>query len=114
MTVKAQAARRRGFDVNASFIGPHTSKCGYASLINVFSHVNDFDAFLQEIYGVLEDGGELLVETGDMEGLRAREDFPGDLGLVVKKILGRNVVLKWPYSSPYRTMRVRAKKRAVH
>lgn len=150
MIVKAKAAQARGLNVLASYITPEIGRYRYASLINVFSHINDFDAFLQEIATILEPHGELLVETGDMSGLRSRDDFPGDLGLpdhvafacekhlfgflarngfdvfsthryridgltytaknVVKKLLGRNVILKLPYTSPYRTMLVRARK----
>jgi Methyltransferase domain len=151
MLVKAHSAQKRGLNILPSFIGPDTPKCQYASLINVFSHMNDFDAFLRDIAGVIEDGGDLFIETGDMGNLTSRSDFPGDLGSpdhvafasskhlagfldrngfdivsihraqidgylytlrnAVKKAIGRNVVLKMPYSSPYRNMRVRAKKR---
>lgn len=154
MIIKARAAQQRELNVIAGFIGADAEKRQFASLINVFSHINDFDVFLREVSSVLVDGGELLIETGDMEGLRTREEFPGDLGLpdhvafacrkhlqgflerngfevvsmhrasidtylytlknIVKKVLGRNVIIKWPYSSPYRTVRVRAKKRSVH
>jgi len=150
MRVKAAAAQKRGLNVIASYIEPSIGKFEYASLINVFSHINDFDGFLQQISSVLTDRGELLLETGVMEGLKSRNDFPGDLGLpdhvafactkhlrgflerngfefisahpasidgyvytiknVVKKMIGRPVIVKWPYSSPYRTVRVRARK----
>jgi len=151
MVVKASAAQKRGLDVIPSFIGPDTPCCQFASLINVFSHINDFDAFLRDVAGVLEEGGEFFMETGDVSDLASRDDFPGELGSpdhvafagskhlvgflnrngfdivsihrapidgylytvknMVKKAIGRNVILKLPYSSPYRTMRVRARKR---
>ncbi len=152
MQVKARAARQRGLNIVTAFLGPETPRCEFASLINVFSHVNDFDAFLRDVAGVLEDEGELFIETGDVGELATRDDFPGELGLpdhvafagskhlagfldrngfdvvsvqrasidgylytlknVIKRAVGRDVVMKMPYRSPYRTMRVRAKKRA--
>jgi SAM-dependent methyltransferase len=150
MQVKATAAQKRGLDVIPTFIGPDTPKSQYVSLINVFSHINDFDEFLGEVGGILDPGGELFIETGDMSGIESRDEFPGILGSpdhvafasrrhlegmlerrgfsivtvdlrsidgyiftaknIVKKLLGRNVRLSWPFSSPYRTMRLRARK----
>jgi SAM-dependent methyltransferase len=151
MKVKAAAARALGLDVRPIFLKDMTETFHVASLINVFSHINDFDSFLREISSALRDGGELFIETGDMTDLASRSDLPGDLGLpdhvafaghkhlkgfierngfevisivrapiddylftlktVVKKAIGRNVTVKRPFSSPYRTMYVRARKR---
>ena len=74
MQVKARSAQQRGLNIVPAFIGQQTSKCRFASLINVFSHVNDFDGFLREIAGVLEEGGELFIETGDVGELDAEGD----------------------------------------
>jgi Zn ribbon nucleic-acid-binding protein len=151
MLVKAKAARERGLEVVPEFIGPDTPKCEFVSFVNVFSHINDFDAFLRDVTGVLHRRGEVFIETGDMEGLLTRADFPGELGLpdhvafagakhlsgfldrngfdiisirraaidgylyslknLAKWAIGRRVVLGRPYASPYRTMRVRARRR---
>jgi SAM-dependent methyltransferase len=153
MQVKARSAQQRGLNILPSFIGPETPRCEFVSLVNVFSHINDFDAFLREVAGVLKDEGELFIETGDIGDLVSRADFPGELGSpdhvafaasrhlagfldrngfdvvsvhrasidgylytvknVIKKAMGRNVVLKMPYRSPYRTMRLRARKRPL-
>lgn len=150
MTIKAQAATKRGLDVIQSFIGPETPKVEFISLINVFSHVYDFDTLLQDIHNTLLPDGELFIETGDFSNIKDRNTFPGELGLpdhvafatlshiegflerngfevvksrtaaidtvmfsiknVVKKIIGRNVRLMMPYTSPYRTLYVRARK----
>ena len=150
MKLKAEAATQRGLLILQSFIDPDTPKANYISLINVFSHVYDFDDLLCDIHSVLLPRGELFIETGDVSGLKSREDFPGELGSpdhvafagqthitgflerngfeiikmrrdqidgylftaknVVKKILGRNVKMMWPNSSPYRTLFVRARK----
>lgn len=151
MLAKSRSAQERGLNIIPSFIGPDTPKCQFASSINVFSHINDFDSFLRDVASVLQEEGELFIETGDVGDLVSREDFPGELGSpdhvafasskhltgflnrngfdvvsihrasidgysytlknVLKKMIGRKVILKMPYSSPYRTMRVRARKR---
>lgn len=153
MTEKARAAQQRGINIVASFVGPDTPKSRFVSLIDVFSHINDFDAFLTDVANILEDEGEFFIETGDMGDIGSREEFPGELGLpdhvafansehlcgflkrnqfdiisidreqiddyaftfknVIKKAIGRNVILKMPYTSPFRTLRVRARKRPV-
>jgi Methyltransferase domain len=150
MRVKAAAAQKRGHDIIPTFINADTPKSQYVSLLNVFSHVNDFDEFLGQISGIVLPGGELFIETGDMSNIDNRDEFPGILGSpdhvafagqkhlegflkrhgfevikidlksidgyaftiknIVKKLIGRNVRLKLPNSSAYRTMRVRARK----
>ncbi len=150
MKVKSEAAKKRGLSVLQSFIGPETPRAQYISLINVFSHVYDFDALLRDIHSVLLPNGELFVETGDATDLINRDDFPGELGSpdhvafaslkhlegflqrngfqiikarrdridgtiftiknIAKKLLGRNVRVMWPHTSPYRTLFVRARK----
>ena len=150
MKTKAEAAKKRRLNVIQSFIGVNTPRANYISVINVFSHVYDFDAFLRDINSVLFPKGELFIETGDTTNLKKRDSFPGELGLpdhvafgalkhfegflqrngfkiihtrrdrvdgviftiknLVKKALGRNVKLMWPYSSPYRTLFIRAQK----
>jgi SAM-dependent methyltransferase len=150
MIKKARVARSRGLNIISDYIGPDTPRSEFVSLIDVFSHINDFGSFLLEIRSVLTDHGELFIETGDIGSLVARDDFPGVLGLpdhvafagekhligflerygfvpvsiekaridgvvyaaknVVKKLIGRDVRLKLPYTSPYRTMRIRARK----
>lgn len=150
MKLKAEAATQRGLDILQSFIGTDTPKANYISLINVFSHVYDFDSLLRDIHLTLLPAGELFIETGDISDLKSRDDFPGELGSpdhvafagrehitgflerngfeivkirrdqidgylftaknIVKKILGRNVKMMWPNSSPYRTLFIRARK----
>lgn len=151
MAVKAQSAIKRGLHVQVGYVGPQSEQAQYASLINVFSHIYDFDALLNDIHALLLDKGELFLETGDMTKVVRREELPFELGSpdhvafaseshirgflerngfdivsidrkrvdgmihsvknIVKKIIGRDVLIKIPYTSPYRTMFVRARKR---
>jgi hypothetical protein len=150
MEVKAQSAIKRGLNVQLGYAGPHSPKAQYASLINVFSHVYEFDALLKDISHVLLDRGELFLETGDMTDIRRRQDLPFELGSpdhvtfasethirgflerngfeivsikkkrvdgivntlknMIKKAIGSSVIIKFPYSSKYKTMFVRARK----
>lgn len=152
MHPKAIAARGRGLTIFEQPLGPEIPVCDYASLIDVFSHINDFDGFLQKVRAVLKDGGEFFMETGHLDGHKLRNDFPGVLGSpdhvafaterhikgflerngfeiistklvaidgwlftgksIIKKLIGRDVRVRLPYSSSYRTMLVRARKLA--
>ncbi len=150
MKPKYESARVRGLNMIAGYIDEKTPTFQYASAINIFSHIYDFDDFLQKIRGVLETSGEFFLETGDMSDVKRREQFTGELGLpdhvafasrrhvrgflerngfavlseqlvriddwlfttkaIAKRLLGRNTIVAKPYSSPYRSLRVRAKK----
>lgn len=151
MAPKVQAAQARGLDVIGGYLGADTPVCGFASLINIFSHLYDFDEFLQQVREVLTVDGELFVETGDLGQLSSRDQLPGTLGLpdhvafaserhltgfmerngfdivkvvrvridgpvhtvknVVKKLIGRPGFVQFPWTSPYRSIRIRARKR---
>lgn len=80
MHPKASAARARGLQIYEQPLGPGIPVCDYASLIDVFSHINDFDGFLQNVRLVLKDGGEFFMETGHLDGRVPRDDFPSVLG----------------------------------
>jgi SAM-dependent methyltransferase len=148
MVPKAEAARAKGLDVRECFLDSIDERFNFISLINVFSHIYDFDAFLNSVRERLLPDGELILETGDMTGVHQRSLFPGELGLpdhvafagswhlraylerngfsiiaisrtridgcwytaktAAKKSLGRSVKLRVPYSSPYRSIMIRA------
>lgn len=150
MKPKVEAAKKRGIVLLEGYLSDETPPCDFVSVINVFSHIYDFDLILQQIHRVLNEGGEVYIETGDMGSVDHRSDFPGELGLpdhvafgserhlrgflernkfkivslqriradgflfslkcVVKRILGRDTRVLLPYSSPYRELRIRAKK----
>jgi SAM-dependent methyltransferase len=152
MAPKAQAARALGLCVHEAYLRNVSDRYDFVSAINVFSHVPDFREFLQEIKGVLNPGGEVLIETGNAADIGARSNFPDQLMLpdhlvfageahmqrflaesgfdivqtqrlridglvhfvktVVKRLLGRPVVLALPYTSPTRTLLFRARLRA--
>ncbi len=152
MRPKALAAQARGLNIINDYVGPSTPKCNYASVVNVFSHINDFGKFIGEVRDALSTDGEIFVETGNAADLALRTEFPGTLGLpdhvafagekhiigflrrhgfeiisvrrdridglaytaknLVKRIIGRDVHVKLPYASNYRTLRVRARKLA--
>jgi Zn ribbon nucleic-acid-binding protein len=81
MKAKADAACAAGLDVRNEFIGPDTPKSEHVSLINVFSHINEFDEFVEQLSGILLPRGEILIETGDMTLVRERNELPGPLDL---------------------------------
>ena len=81
MEAKAARARALGFDVQACRLADVTERYDVVSLINVFSHVPDFDHFLEEVQGVLRPGGMLLPETGNGGELMRRIEYPGALDL---------------------------------
>lgn len=81
MRPKVDAAKKRGIVLMEGYLSEKTPSCDFVSVINVFSHVYDFDSMLQQIHGVLNKDGEVYIETGDMGRVDDRSDFPGELGL---------------------------------
>ena len=81
MHPKAQQARARGLTITEDYLRPGQPKVEIISVVDVFSHIPDFDAFLADVRAVLEPGGELFVETGNLADLDRRAEFPGELGL---------------------------------
>lgn len=151
MAPKAQAARALGLRVHEAYLRDVSDRYDFVSAINVFSHVPDFRAFLREICGVLDAGGEVLIETGNAADIGPRGNFPDQLMLpdhlvfggeahmkrflaeggfdivqtrrlridgpahfvktVIKRLLGRPVVVALPYTSPTRSLLFRARLR---
>lgn len=81
MHPKAVKARERGLTVAEDYLRPGQPRAQVISVVDVFSHVPDFGAFLGDVRAVLEPCGELFIETGNLADLRTREEFPGELGL---------------------------------
>lgn len=151
MRPKATQARARGLAITEGYLRASHAKVGFVSVVDVFSHIPNFGDFLSDVTSVLEPGGEIFIETGNLADLERREDFAGELGLpnhlvfagechlrgyleragfeivqieatriddvtnllknVVKKLLGRPVILGRPYSSNYRQLLARARLR---
>jgi hypothetical protein len=80
MQIKVDNAKNRNLNIIAGFITNDLPKFMFASTINTFSHIYDFDLFLLSIYGILEPDGELMIVTGDMTNISSRYQFPGELG----------------------------------
>lgn len=153
MQPKVAAAEARGIKMMPGYMDENTPQCRYASAINIFSHIYDFDDFLRKAHNILEENGELLIVTGDMGDVQKRDQFPGELGLpdhvafasaqhlkgflerngfevvsiqrirvdgllfslkgLIKGIFGRNTIASFPFTSPYRDIWIRARKKRV-
>jgi cyclopropane fatty-acyl-phospholipid synthase-like methyltransferase len=74
-------ARARGLSVTEAYLSPSHSKVDYISAIDVFSHIPDFRGFLSDVRQVLNQHGELFLETGNLADVQDRKDFPSELGL---------------------------------
>lgn len=81
MHPKAVRARERGLEIIEDYLHPGLPKAQVVSLVDVFSHIPDFDAFLADLRAVLEPNGELFIETGNLADLSVRDEFPYELGL---------------------------------
>jgi SAM-dependent methyltransferase len=94
MRPKIVKAKLRGLNIIEGFIDENTPTFSHASLINVFSHVYDFDKLLREIKDILTDDGELYIETADIGDVSVRNDFPGELGMPDHVIFASEIHLK--------------------
>ena len=81
MVLKAANARARGLAVTEDYLRPGRERVDFVSLVDVFSHIPDFRQFLVDVRGVLRQGGEVFVETGNLADLESRDEMPGELGL---------------------------------
>jgi SAM-dependent methyltransferase len=70
---KAAAARARGLDVSFRDLNTEQAGYGFISLLNVFSHVPAPPELLDQRHGLLEPGGELVLETGNWAELERRQ-----------------------------------------
>lgn len=81
MRPKAAQAIARGLTITEDYLRSTHPKVEYVSVVDVFSHIPQFDKFLLDVKSVLKPGGELFVETGNLADLQSRDEFPGELGL---------------------------------
>lgn len=89
---KQASARARGLDVRFIPLETHDREYDCISLLNVYSHVPDPGAFLALLRRRLRPGGELLLQTGDVEGLTAETFFrpmylPDHLSFATERIV---------------------------
>lgn len=149
MLPKAIAAQKRGLNVQNKYLSDFSKTVDVVSLINVFSHLPDVNAFLGDVKRALKPQGVFFIETGNIADLASAKEVPTELDLpdhlvfagekqlerfltdagfvitgvkrrrkdtfvnfaknVVKKTIGRQVSLAVPYTSPYRSLLIRAK-----
>jgi len=81
MKLKADRARQRGLTITEDYLRPEHPRVDFISAVNVFSHLPSFSRFLDDVRSVLNGGGEVFVETGNLADLESRTEFPGELGL---------------------------------
>lgn len=81
MEAKASHARERGLKVQTSYLEEGHAKVDFVSVVDVFSHIPQFDDFLLTVKGALRPGGGLFIETGNLADIENREGFAGELGL---------------------------------
>jgi 2-polyprenyl-3-methyl-5-hydroxy-6-metoxy-1,4-benzoquinol methylase len=148
MHPKAEKARARGLMIQEGYIDSVTEKFDIISIIDIFSHIPDFRSFLNEAKGVLNNKGEIFIETGNTAEFN-RNQIPGELSLpdhlvfagephirgfleeagfeiiaiqkvridtlmgfikdIVKFLIGRPIKVILPYTSPYRSLLIRAR-----
>jgi SAM-dependent methyltransferase len=62
---KRASALKRGLKVDYFELSSHPEKYDIISLLNVYSHLPDPPGFLDSLKGLLNPGGEILIQTGD-------------------------------------------------
>lgn len=81
MKPKADDAKKRGLKIKEMYLSEVSDKYDILSLINVFSHIPDFNMFLKDVKNVLTENGEIFLETGNTGDLISCHEVPGELDL---------------------------------
>jgi 2-polyprenyl-3-methyl-5-hydroxy-6-metoxy-1,4-benzoquinol methylase len=81
MQPKVDRARALNLPVSNTPLAAMERRFDVVSLINVFSHLPDFDAFLADLRRVMNDGAVLFIETGNGGDLTTSADYPDRLYL---------------------------------
>jgi SAM-dependent methyltransferase len=81
MEPKAAKARSLGLNVREMYLSQVNDEYDFVSVINVFSHVPDFRAFLNDVKAALILGGEVFIETGDIGKLTHAGQVPSEWDL---------------------------------
>jgi 2-polyprenyl-3-methyl-5-hydroxy-6-metoxy-1,4-benzoquinol methylase len=81
MLPKVECARALHLPVSNTPLAAMDQRFDVVSLINVFSHLPDFDAFLGDLRQVMNDGAILFVETGNGGDLSSAAEYPDRLYL---------------------------------
>ena len=88
MIPKAKDAIARGLPMRSCYLAEVDRAYDVVSLIDVFSHIPDFRAFLGEVKRVLKPGGAVLLKTGNAGDIGPRSNFPGPLTLPDHLVFG--------------------------
>ena len=78
---KANFATNRGLIIHHGYLNSVKRKYEILSILDVFSHVPDFNKFLEDVKNVLIPNGEILIKTGNGADIGDRKNFPGPLTL---------------------------------
>jgi len=78
---KAKFAKKRGLIIHHGYLNSVKEKYEILSILDVFSHVPDFNKFLEDVKDVLIPNGEILMKTGNGADIGDRKNFPGPLTL---------------------------------
>ena len=81
MEFKASDAQARGLPIKDLPLEEVQGQFDVVSLINVYSHIPEFNSFISQLKPKLKQGGILILETGNVADLPRREDFPDRLYL---------------------------------
>ncbi len=72
---KQESARKKGLDVRYFDLESHDRKYDTISLLNVYSHLPNPPAFIRTLKGLLNPGGELILQTGDTAKFSAKDHY---------------------------------------
>jgi len=81
MEPKRICAEKRGLIMKNGYLNNVEEKFNFLSLINVFSHIPDFDIFLKDVKRILLPNGEFFMETGNIADLDNKNEVPMELDL---------------------------------
>lgn len=89
---KAAAARKNGLNVDYFDLSEHQKKYDYISMLNVYSHLPDPPAIIDEWKKLLLPGGQLILETGETADLSCEQHpqpfyLPDHLSFASEKIV---------------------------
>lgn len=81
MQFKANYAQSRGLPIRSVSLHEVDDRYDFVLLMDVFSHIPDFHAFLGDVKKVLKKKGVIIMKTGNAADIGHRRNFPGPLTL---------------------------------